>query len=169
MNNQLQAPAALHPWKRAPGTNWKRGWVGPRTSLDVEKRKIAPLQGPALRPLGHPGCNESLYWPSCPGSPYFQYIRKIAEVSQHKEYALTLLSTARFITTHRLIVYHSLWNHHFMFLQLRVKCIYLSIKQPPLSILLALLIYLKMWDKTEYFGTVASNGPPVRWYEAQGE
>jgi len=29
------------PWERAPATNWRGGWVGPRAGLDaVVKRKI---------------------------------------------------------------------------------------------------------------------------------
>jgi hypothetical protein len=35
------------------GTHWVGGWVGPRAGLDdEEKRKILPLQGLELRPLG---------------------------------------------------------------------------------------------------------------------
>jgi hypothetical protein len=34
------------PRERAPGAHWIRGWVGPRTGLDVvEKRNILPLPG----------------------------------------------------------------------------------------------------------------------------
>jgi hypothetical protein len=41
VSSQLHAPAALPPRKRAPGTHWIGGWVGPTAVLDaVVKRKI---------------------------------------------------------------------------------------------------------------------------------
>jgi hypothetical protein len=46
-SGQLHAPAALHPGKRAPGTHWTGGWVGPRAGLDaVDKRQFLTLPGP---------------------------------------------------------------------------------------------------------------------------
>jgi hypothetical protein len=55
-------PRPLYPWKIAPGTHWKVGWVGPRTSLDnVEKRKFLALQGLELRPLCRPARIASRY------------------------------------------------------------------------------------------------------------
>jgi hypothetical protein len=57
------------PWERAPGTHWIGGWVGPRTGVDeMERRKILPLLGLALQPLGHPARSQSLYWLHSPGS-----------------------------------------------------------------------------------------------------
>jgi hypothetical protein len=44
------------PEERALHNHWIGDRVGPRTSLDdVERRKILPLPGIELRPLGHPG------------------------------------------------------------------------------------------------------------------
>jgi hypothetical protein len=41
VSSQLHAQAALPPRKRAPGTHWIGGWVGPRAGLEaVVKRKI---------------------------------------------------------------------------------------------------------------------------------
>jgi hypothetical protein len=41
VSGQLHAPAALPPKKRALGTHWIGGWVGPRVILEaVVKRKI---------------------------------------------------------------------------------------------------------------------------------
>jgi hypothetical protein len=55
MSYQLYAPAALPPGKEPPGSHWIGGWVGPRTGLDdVVRRKILPLLGLQLRPLGRP-------------------------------------------------------------------------------------------------------------------
>jgi hypothetical protein len=40
-SGQLHAPTVLFPGKRATGTYWIGGWVGPRADLDdVEKRKF---------------------------------------------------------------------------------------------------------------------------------
>jgi hypothetical protein len=48
--------------ERAPGTHWIGGWVDPRAGLDdMEKRKILPLPGLELRPLGRPARRQSLY------------------------------------------------------------------------------------------------------------
>jgi hypothetical protein len=55
-------PGRFTPRERAPGTHWKAGWVGPRTSLDdMGKKKISPLTGLELQPLCHPACSQSLY------------------------------------------------------------------------------------------------------------
>jgi hypothetical protein len=41
MSGQIHAPAAIPPGKRAPGTHWIGGWVGPGAGLDaVARRKI---------------------------------------------------------------------------------------------------------------------------------
>jgi hypothetical protein len=41
MNSQLLCSAFLPPRKRAPLTDCRGGWMGPRTSLDnVERRKV---------------------------------------------------------------------------------------------------------------------------------
>jgi hypothetical protein len=54
---------------RVPGTHWIEGWVGPRASLDdVERRKILPLLGLELRPLGRPTHSQPLYRLRYPGS-----------------------------------------------------------------------------------------------------
>jgi hypothetical protein len=45
-----------------PGTHWVRGWVDLRTGLDdVEKKKISPLPGLELQPLGRLARSPSLY------------------------------------------------------------------------------------------------------------
>jgi hypothetical protein len=62
-------PGRFTPGERAPGTNWMGDWVSPKTGLDdVGKRKILPLPGLELRPLGHQARNQSIYWLSYPGS-----------------------------------------------------------------------------------------------------
>jgi hypothetical protein len=41
------------PGEKAPGTHWIGGWVDSKAGLDdVEKRKIFPLPGLKLQPLG---------------------------------------------------------------------------------------------------------------------
>jgi hypothetical protein len=37
----------LGPGERPSGTHWIGDWVGPRASLDVDKRKLRPLSRPA--------------------------------------------------------------------------------------------------------------------------
>jgi hypothetical protein len=45
VSGQLQAPAALPPGERDPGTHWIWGWVGPRAGRDtVSNRKIPSLR-----------------------------------------------------------------------------------------------------------------------------
>jgi hypothetical protein len=62
MSGQLQAPAALPPTERAPGTHWIGGGVGPKAGLDdMEERKFLPILGLELRPLGRPARSQSLY------------------------------------------------------------------------------------------------------------
>jgi hypothetical protein len=62
--------SASSPGRFTPSTQWKVGWVGPRTGLDeVEKRKILPLPGLKLRPLCRSHC-QSLYRLRYPGSYY---------------------------------------------------------------------------------------------------
>jgi hypothetical protein len=66
-------PGHFTPGEKASGTHWRVSWVGPRTGLDdVERRKILPLPGLELRPLGRPACSQSLYRLRYPGP--FQYI-----------------------------------------------------------------------------------------------
>jgi hypothetical protein len=61
-NSQLHTPATLPPGEKALTTHCIGGWAGPRTGLDnVKKRKILPLKGLELRPLGRPARNQSLY------------------------------------------------------------------------------------------------------------
>jgi hypothetical protein len=62
--------SALRPGERAPDGHWTGGCVGLRTGLDdVERRKILPLLGLELRPLGRPARSQSLYRLRCPRSP----------------------------------------------------------------------------------------------------
>jgi hypothetical protein len=69
VSSQLHAPAALYPGERAPGTQWRGGWVDPRAGLDdVEKRKFLTLPGLELQPLGRPAHSQSVYWLFYPGS-----------------------------------------------------------------------------------------------------
>jgi hypothetical protein len=39
VSGQHNAPAALYPGERTPGTHWTGGWVGLRAGLDAEARK----------------------------------------------------------------------------------------------------------------------------------
>jgi hypothetical protein len=49
------------PGERTPGTDWIGGWMDLRTDLnDAKKRKILPLPGLELRPLGRPARSQSL-------------------------------------------------------------------------------------------------------------
>jgi hypothetical protein len=55
-------PGRFTPGERAPGDLWIGGWVGPRTGQDhAERRKIFPVPGLELRPLGCPARSRSLY------------------------------------------------------------------------------------------------------------
>jgi hypothetical protein len=59
----------FNPLDKAPGTHWIGGWVGRTTGLDdVERRKMLPLLGLELRPLGRPAGNQLLYRLCYPGS-----------------------------------------------------------------------------------------------------
>jgi hypothetical protein len=71
-------PGCFTTGERALGTHWTGGWVGPRTDLhDMEKRKISPLLGLKLRPLGRPAHSQSLYRLSSPGSyPSFRCLKR---------------------------------------------------------------------------------------------
>jgi hypothetical protein len=54
-------PCRFNLGKRAPGTHWIGGWVGPRASLDdVEKRKFLTIPGLVLRPLDRPASCQQL-------------------------------------------------------------------------------------------------------------
>jgi hypothetical protein len=61
---------ALPPGKRALGTHWTGGWVGPRAGLDTQFRGkiLLPLPGIEPRSTGHPVRNQTLHWLSYPGS-----------------------------------------------------------------------------------------------------
>jgi hypothetical protein len=58
------APRPLYPpGERVPSTHWIGCYAGPRGGLDdVERRKILPLPGLELRPLGRPTRSQSFYW-----------------------------------------------------------------------------------------------------------
>jgi hypothetical protein len=58
VRGQLHAPAALPPW-RSPGTHCIGGWVGSKTAK--WRRKILPLPGLELRPLGRPAHSQLIY------------------------------------------------------------------------------------------------------------
>jgi hypothetical protein len=65
MSGQLHSPAVLTPGGRAPGTNWRGGWVGPRSGPDTgEEKNILSLQ--ELNP-GLQASRLSLYLLSYPG------------------------------------------------------------------------------------------------------
>jgi hypothetical protein len=54
--------SASRPSRFTPGTHCREGWVGHRTGLDdVERKKISPLPGHELRPLGRPARGQMLY------------------------------------------------------------------------------------------------------------
>jgi hypothetical protein len=44
------APAALYPRERTPGTHCTGGWVGLRAGLDTEVKRINPLHLPGIEP-----------------------------------------------------------------------------------------------------------------------
>jgi hypothetical protein len=61
--------SASRPGKRAHGTQWIRGWVGPRADVDdMGKWKFLPSPGLELRPLGRPARSQSPYRLRYPGS-----------------------------------------------------------------------------------------------------
>jgi hypothetical protein len=64
-------PSRFTPGERVSCTQWIGGWVDPRT--DLERRKILPLPGLELRPLGRPARSQSLYRLRYPGSLSFSY------------------------------------------------------------------------------------------------
>jgi hypothetical protein len=58
--------------ERVPSTHWIGGWLCPRAGLDdVEKRKILPLPGLKIRPLGRPVSSQSLYDCAIPAPIFF--------------------------------------------------------------------------------------------------
>jgi hypothetical protein len=62
-------PGSFSSRETSPSTHWIGGCVGPSTSLDyVEWRKIFPLLGLEIRPLGRLGRSQSLYRLCYPGS-----------------------------------------------------------------------------------------------------
>jgi hypothetical protein len=56
MSGQLHAPAALPP-RKSPGTHWIGGWVGPRSSLELQSKEksFAPAgnQTPTIQLIAH--------------------------------------------------------------------------------------------------------------------
>jgi hypothetical protein len=67
-------PRPLYLRRKSPGTHWVGGWVGPGTGLDgVERRKILPLPGLELRPLGRLARGQLLYRLRYPGYLYPLY------------------------------------------------------------------------------------------------
>jgi hypothetical protein len=53
----------LYSYWNTPGTHWIGSWLGPRASLvDMEKRNFLLLPRLELRPVGHPGHSQLLYW-----------------------------------------------------------------------------------------------------------
>jgi hypothetical protein len=61
-------PASFTLGDRAPVTHCIGGCIGPTIGLDVERRKIFPLLGLELQPLGRPASSQSLYRLRYPGS-----------------------------------------------------------------------------------------------------
>jgi hypothetical protein len=56
-------PCRFTRWEKAPGTHWKGGCVGPRTSLDdLQKRKFLTLPGLELKPFSRSARSQSLYY-----------------------------------------------------------------------------------------------------------
>jgi hypothetical protein len=64
----VSRPGRFNPREGAPVTHWRLGALD-----DIEKRKILPLSGFELRPLGRPARSQSLYQLSYPGSPIWIY------------------------------------------------------------------------------------------------
>ena len=67
----FKPPSALNLWERAPSSNWKGGWMGPRASPEEMKRKISctsqesnrcPYAAYLQYRLRFPGLLESRYW-----------------------------------------------------------------------------------------------------------
>jgi hypothetical protein len=50
VSGQRQAPAALYPRGKDPGTQWTGCWVGRRAGLDTEARVKNPLPLPGIEP-----------------------------------------------------------------------------------------------------------------------
>jgi hypothetical protein len=54
-------PSHFAPREGAPSTHWIGSWVSPRAGLDdMKRRKILPLPGLKLQPLGHPAFSQLL-------------------------------------------------------------------------------------------------------------
>jgi hypothetical protein len=71
------------------GTRWTGSWVGPTASLyDVEKRKLLPLPGLELRPLGRPVSSQSLDRLRYPGSHFYYYFIIITLARYIRDFAL---------------------------------------------------------------------------------
>jgi hypothetical protein len=52
-------PGCFTPWGRDPGTHWKGGWVGPRTSLDAVEKILDPTGTRTPTPLSSPQPNRA--------------------------------------------------------------------------------------------------------------
>jgi hypothetical protein len=50
VSDPRQAPDALSPGERTPGTHWTGGWVGPRAGLDTEDRGKILSSLPGIEP-----------------------------------------------------------------------------------------------------------------------
>jgi hypothetical protein len=63
VSGQRDAPAALYPRGKEPGTHSTGGWVGPRAGLDTEVRGkiLSPVPGIEPRSPGRPTRSQSLY------------------------------------------------------------------------------------------------------------
>jgi hypothetical protein len=70
VSGQPHAPAALYPRGKNPGTQWIRGWVGPRAGLDAEaRREIRPCLGSNLdRPFVQPVVRQYTAWATGKGN-----------------------------------------------------------------------------------------------------
>jgi hypothetical protein len=86
LSGQHHAPAVLYPGKRAPGTHWIRGWVGPRAGLDAGARRKILCLCRGLNPV-RPVRSQSLYWLSYRGSP------QSTTIKPQNKYSLTNVSS----------------------------------------------------------------------------
>jgi hypothetical protein len=83
VSGQLHAPAALPPKEKDPGTQWMRGWMGPRVSLDaVRERRISCIyrnRTPAVQPVanGYTDWPKQLQFKTTIDYFYHTYMNKI--------------------------------------------------------------------------------------------
>jgi hypothetical protein len=62
VSGHRNAPAALYPRERTPGTHWTGGWVGPRAVRDTKARRniLCPCRGSKLdRPVVQSGARHT--------------------------------------------------------------------------------------------------------------